>query len=153
MYCIWNENLILANKGKLHSSQLVYNHMKTFCMQLWTSVQTLISVLQTKSAAVRHFVIVREAIPQTSGPWLSVPGVLCWSQALWLCLWSCVLWSEWSLSCPWGLVKSLTTGLLRHTAPRPQYQNSHICRAAAFWSSKFMSGNQRDIRKTGCLAP
>lgn len=65
--------------------------------------------------------------------------ILCSSQALWQCLWSCVLWSAWSFTCPWGLVKILTTGLLSHTVLRPQNQNSHICAAAAeCWSFKFM---------------
>lgn len=69
--------------------------------------------------------------------------------SLWECLWSCVLWWVWSLSRPRGLVKEPHG---RASAMRPQYQNSHICRAAARRDLRFTSAARRDIRETGGLS-
>lgn len=120
-------------------------HERSLCRDIGTDLGISVAD-QCSAVSAWDFVFLGEVIPQTSSPWLSG---FCWSRALRQCLWSCVLWSVWSLARPRGLVKSLTTGLLSHTALPPQYQNSHICRAAACRSSRFMSWTRRDTRKTG----
>lgn len=125
-------------------------HSENFLRKLpltWHQHSTLISESQTNARLCRPGTSSLSEKLSHRPPVLS--SVFCWSRALRQCLWSCVLWSVWSRTRPWGLVKSLTTGLLSHTALPPQYQNSHICRAAACRSSRFMSWTQRDTGKTG----
>lgn len=151
--CWWGLN---KNMSIMETILLMWFPIKSFSATL----SQLLYVSQTnagiKSSAVSQwvFIVVRQVIPPTSSAWLSVHGVVCSGRALWRPLWSCVLRSVWPLARPRGLVKSLTAGLLRHTALRPQPQSSHICwaAAAAWQSSKFMSTTRRDIERTGCLA-